>query len=187
MTKNFKTDKSWTLFLDRDGVINEKRENDYVKTWDEFVFINGSVSAITALTNLFGRIIVVTNQSCVGRGIVSEVELHSIHDKMVHEINLFGGRIDKIFFCPEESDRADCRKPNSGMAMKAKLFYPEIDFNKSIVIGDSLSDMLFGKITGMVRVFISANVCEHTSSEDIDFIFPSLLAFSHFLIESRGH
>ena len=64
---SFKIDKTWTLFLDRDGVINVKRDNDYVKNWEEFVFINGSIKAISRLTKVFGRIIIVTNQRGVGK------------------------------------------------------------------------------------------------------------------------
>lgn len=150
-------DKSWTLFLDRDGVINEKRENDYVKNWDEFVFIKGSVEAIKRLNIFFGRIIVVTNQRCVGKGLVSENELLLIHNNMLDIISSNNGRIDKIYFCPDLLDNSECRKPNIGMALSAKSDFPEIEFEKSVIVGDSYSDMLFGYQLGMTNIFVSNN------------------------------
>ena len=75
--------KSWTLFLDRDGVINEKIENDYVKSWSEFTFVEKSVETISFLSKIFGKIILVTNQRGVGRGLMSELDLISIHKRMI--------------------------------------------------------------------------------------------------------
>ena len=92
-------DKSWTLFLDRDGVINQKRDKDYVKNWAEFLFVEGSLEAISTLSKFFGRIIIVTNQRGVGKELMSEQDLIKIHEKMVHEINLSHGKIDKIYYC----------------------------------------------------------------------------------------
>ena len=92
------SDKNWTLFLDRDGVINKKRENDYVKTWREFSFIDGALEAISRLSNIFGKIIVVTNQRGVGKGIMTELQLLSIHDKLTKAVNQSAGRIDKIYY-----------------------------------------------------------------------------------------
>jgi histidinol-phosphate phosphatase family protein len=186
MSSNYQIDKSWTLFLDRDGVINKKREYDYVKTWDEFVFLEGSVKAISILSKLFARIIVVTNQRCVGKGIISEQELNSIHDTMIEVINVNNGRIDKIFFCPEVSDFAECRKPNLGMAQNAISYFPEIDFTKSVIVGDSMSDMIFGKRAGMLRFFICSDISIPKRDMDgVDLIFPSLLAVADFFLESR--
>jgi len=185
MLNNIRIDKSWTLFLDRDGVINEKRVYDYVKTWDEFVFNKGAVEAISELSNLFGRIIVVTNQRCIGRGIISEQDLSVIHENMCNEITRNRGRIDKILHCPEVSDSADCRKPNLGMAFKAKSFFPEIDFHKSVIVGDSNSDMIFGKRAGMVRVYISEGVTDLKRFEDFDLMVPSLISFGHYCTESK--
>ena len=150
-------DKSWTLFLDRDGVINEKRENDYVKNWAEFSFINGSLKAISDLSKIFGKIIIVTNQRGVGRGLMKEEDLIYIHDKMIDEINLNFGRIDKIYYCLEVSENAEGRKPNIGMGLKAKNDFPEIDFRKSIIVGDSKSDIKFGENLGMKKIFIGIN------------------------------
>jgi len=147
-------DSSWTLFLDRDGVINEKLENDYVKNWDEFKFKEGALQAIAGLGKIFGRVFVVTNQRGVGLGLMTEEILNEIHEKMLSDVVKESGRIDKIYYCTETDKNAECRKPNIGIGLKAKDDYPEIEFSKSIMIGDSISDMEFGKNLGMKTVFI---------------------------------
>jgi len=147
-------ENSWTLFLDRDGVINEKLENDYVKNRDEFKFKKGALQAIPGLGKIFGRVFVVTNQRGVGLGIMTEKILNEIHEKMLSEAVKESGRIDKIYYCTETDENAECRKSNIGMGLKAKEDYPEIEFSKSIMIGDSTSDMEFGKNRGMKTVFI---------------------------------
>ncbi len=178
-----KFDKTWTLFLDRDGVINKKRKNNYVKTWDEFSFIEGSVKAVTWLSKIFGKIIVVTNQRGVGRGLMTEFDLITIHKCMTDEIEKESGRIDKIYYCTDILDTSDCRKPNTGMAAKAKFDFPDIDFKKSVIVGDSFSDMLFGEKLGMKRVLISVLDEFKGRSKDFDNSFPSLYHFSDFLLK----
>lgn len=151
---SFKIDKSWTLFLDRDGVINQKRDNDYVKNYSEFNFLDGVLDAISFLSKVFGKTIIITNQRGVGRGVISESDLRLIHSKMKVEINIHNGRIDKIYFCTGVLDSDFNRKPNIGMGLQAKMDFPSIDFNKSVMIGDSYSDMLFGNKLGMKCVLI---------------------------------
>ncbi|KAA3646937.1 MAG: HAD family hydrolase [Bacteroidetes bacterium] len=155
--KDLGVDKTWTLFLDRDGVINEKLENDYVKNLAEFKFIKGAKEAIVAFSKIFGRIVVVTNQQGIGKGIMSHEELKIVHDYMQEEIEKAGGKLDQIYYCPElAAANAPCRKPNIGMAEQAQKDFPEIDFEKSIMIGDSVSDIEMGVKTGMFTVFISS-------------------------------
>lgn len=151
-----KIDKSWTLFLDRDGVINRKLPDDYVKKISEFSFISGAVEAIAELTSLFGRCVVVTNQQGIGKQLMNEDDLEHVHDHMLGMIQKKGGKIDKIYYCPElHSNNHIDRKPNTGMAIKAKKDFPEIDFEKSIMVGDSLTDIQFGESMGMKTVFVS--------------------------------
>ncbi len=171
---NFKIDKTWTLFLDRDGVINKKRENDYVKNWSEFSFIKGSLEAISSLSRIFGKIIIVTNQRGVGKGLMLEDELLLIHQKMVDEITLNSGRIDKIYYCKDVEITSDCRKPNSGMAFQALKDFPEINFKKSIIVGDSFSDIEFGQKLEMKTIFIGKS----NFNLDLDGKFSSLYEFS---------
>lgn len=158
MENNIQIDKSWTLFLDRDGVIHKKRENDYVKKWSEFSFMKGSLDAISKLSKIFGRIIVVTNQRGVGKDLMQESELNEIHERMLEMVTMNFGKIDKVYFCADVNDEAECRKPNTRMAVKAKIDFPDIDFKKSMMIGDSMSDILFGKKFGMIYYMISSNI-----------------------------
>lgn len=154
MASGLKINKSWTLFLDRDGVINEKLENDYVKKWEEFKFIDGSIEAIKILSKKFGRIIIVTNQRGIGKGVMSLEDLNIIHNNMIGEFKKKSFKITKIYFCPDMLEESDCRKPNIGMALMAKNDFPEINLKKSIMVGDSITDMQFGKKNKMKTIFI---------------------------------
>lgn len=181
--KNLNIDKSWTLFLDRDGVINRKIEDDYVKHWSEFEFLDGVFDALKFLESLFGRIVVVTNQQGIGKGLYRTEDLELIHKNMLYEIGFYGGRIDKVYFSPYlNSANHPSRKPGIGMAQSAKADFPEIDLNKSIVIGDSLSDMEFGRNAGMKTVYISE---QPRQDERIDFNFSSLAEVVNFLQNGR--
>ena len=134
-----------TLFLDRDGVINRKIENNYVLKFSEFIFMPGALIAIKKLTFIFNRILVVTNQQCVGKGLITECELEEIHKKMINEIEGEGGKIDKIYFCPcLESEDCECRKPKSGMIIEALQDFANIDLDRSYLVGDSDSDIEAG-------------------------------------------
>jgi histidinol-phosphate phosphatase family protein len=172
-------DKSWTLFLDRDGVINKELRKDYVKTWDEFQFEDSALSALSKLNLLFGIIVVITNQRGVGAGIMTEESLHTIHQKMLDEIQQNHGRIDKIYFAPEEDRLHIHRKPNPTMGHQAKIDFPQINFNKSVMVGNSLSDMQFGRALGMVTVFIDEKEkYNEIKTEEMDYIFSTLADFA---------
>ena len=127
-------DQSWTLFLDRDGVINHEKNKDYIHTWDEFVFYDGVQEAIKTFSTIFKRIIIVTNQKGVGKGLTLLENLTEIHNNMKSSIQLAGGRIDAIYFCPDLDENSPNRKPNPGMGYQAQQDFPEIDFTKSIMV-----------------------------------------------------
>lgn len=174
--KSLNINKSWTLFLDRDGVINKKLDNDYVKDWSFFEFLDGVQDAMKILNGKFGPIVVVTNQQGIGKGLYRTEDLELIHKNMLYEINYLGGRIDKIYFSPYlDSLNHPTRKPGTGMGLVAKQDFPQIDFEKSIIVGDSITDMQFGRALGMKTVFISE---EKRNDSNIDFNFPSLVEFS---------
>ena len=179
-------DKSWTLFLDRDGVINEKRDNDYVKNWDEFKFKDGALQTFAGLGKLFGRIFIVTNQRGVGLGLMTEKALKIIHDNMHEEVNRVSGRIDQIYYCIEIDDSSECRKPNVGMGLRAKKDFPEIEFSKSIMVGDSLSDMIFGEKLGMQRALIKSEFEPLCKAQYYDLTFHSLYEFSKYLFNLKN-
>jgi len=159
-------DKSWTLFLDRDGVINERIIDNYVKSTDEFNFINEVPEAIARFSKLFGRIFVVTNQQGIGKGVMSESNLTSVHTYMVQEIEKKGGRIDAVYFAPQlAKESSSMRKPDVGMALKAQKEFPGIDFEKSMMVGDSDSDIEFGKRLGMKTVKISPKLMDDSKAD----------------------
>jgi D-glycero-D-manno-heptose 1,7-bisphosphate phosphatase len=155
--KQLQVDKTWTLFLDRDGVVNLHFPKDYVKNWDEFFFLEGVIEAIVKLSDVFGKIIVVTNQQGVAKGKMTEEMLRAIHINMLSEIEAAGGRIDSIYAAtvPAGSDPEDIRKPRIGMALQAQKDFPDIDFARSIIVGDSITDMQFGRNAGMFTVLVS--------------------------------
>lgn len=148
-------DSSWTLFLDRDGVINDEIVGSYVTSWKEFVFSEGALSALQALASRFGTIVIVTNQRGVGRGIMDIQDLREINAQTYAAVEAAGGRIDKIYACTAVADTDHNRKPNVGMAMQAREDFPEIDFRRSIMVGNSISDMEFGKRVAMRTVFLT--------------------------------
>lgn len=142
-----------TVFLDRDGVINVDSP-DYIKSWPAFHFIPGSLEAIVRLSRAGYRVIVITNQSAVGRGMITAAELASMHDKLCQAVAAKGGRITDIFVCPHHPDDAcDCRKPKSGMILAARNRYT-IDLTRSVMIGDSAKDILAGKAAGCRRTVL---------------------------------
>ncbi|MDB0006682.1 HAD family hydrolase [Flavobacteriales bacterium] len=150
-----KIDNSWTLFLDRDGVINRKLEGDYVKTIEEFEFLPNSLKAIVAFSNYFHKIIVVTNQQGISKKLMTENDLSKVHNHLHKEVEKLNGRIDAIYHAPQlESENSIMRKPNTGMAHLAQKEFPSIEFSKSIMVGDSISDMEFAKNAGMNGLFI---------------------------------
>lgn len=176
-------DQSWTLFLDRDGVINKRLHGDYVKTPEQFIFLDGAQEAFQTFSSLFGRIIVVTNQQGIGKGVMTISQLNLIHEKMVNELIRNGGRVDGIFFAPAlASDCSFLRKPSVGMGLMARKKFKEIVFKKSIMAGDSVSDMIFGKRLGMKTVMIGEKMLAKQHPELVDFVYPDLLTFANEIL-----
>lgn len=146
-----------TLFLDRDGVINKKLEQRYVTNFDEFVFVKNSDVAIRKLHKIFKRILVVTNQQGIGKGIMTEDDLNLLHLQMQRELSIDFDLIDKIYFCPcLEVDNCNCRKPKTGMLENAKLDFPEMKIEDSFLVGDSDSDIIAGKKFGLSTIKVSS-------------------------------
>ena len=175
-------DHSWTLFLDRDGVINQDKPTSYVFNVAEFAFYAGVLEAMAAFSSLFSRILVITNQRGVGRGLMSESDLQEIHRNMLEQVLRAEGRIDQIYYCTAVNNEDPNRKPNPGMAFKAKADFPEIDLSRSIMVGNKLSDMHFGRNAGMRTIFLTTTErLESGQYLEIDIIFPSLIDFAKAL------
>jgi D-glycero-alpha-D-manno-heptose 1-phosphate guanylyltransferase len=175
-------DKSWTLFLDRDGVINVDKHGSYIFNPEEFIFTEDAPGLFKKLAGLFGHIIVVTNQRGVGRGLMTEEMLQLVHKKMATEIAQAGGRIDSVYYCTAINNDHPSRKPNPGMARQAKIDFPGIDMSRSIMVGNNMSDMQFGRNAGMHTVFIkSTRPDQALPHPDIDLAFNSLSEFAKAL------
>lgn len=145
------------IFLDRDGVINKKIDNDYVKCWEEFEFLTGVPEAIAFLRKHCKYLFIVTNQRGIAKQLMTVKDLEKVHGNMLHALREKGADVDRVYFCPED-EGSYCRKPNIGMAMQAKADFPDIDFNSSLMIGDSISDLEFGKNLEMKCVWISSKL-----------------------------
>jgi histidinol-phosphate phosphatase family domain/HAD-superfamily hydrolase, subfamily IIIA len=145
----------WTLFLDRDGVINDRIVGGYVASKDEFHFLPNVLDAMEVFSRRFKHVILITNQQGIGKGLMTFSDLSRIHDYMKKEIEGHSGRIDAIYACPQRVDEPDnFRKPSPEMAFMAQKRFPDINLSHSIMVGDSASDMLFGKNAGCMTVFI---------------------------------
>ena len=182
-------DKSWTLFIDRDGVINLEKKGEYILNWREFKFYDGITEAFHQFGNKFGKIIVVSNQRGVGKGLMTEDELTGIHQQMQKQIvqrtshgESAGSRIDHIYYCTSIDNKHPNRKPNPGMAFLAKKDFPSIDLTKSIMVGNKPSDMQFGRNAGIYTVFVrTTNHDQPFPHPDIDLDFDSLIDFAKAL------
>lgn len=173
-------DASWTLFIDRDGVINHEKKDDYIHTWDEFKFYEGVKDAFKIFNKKFAKIILVTNQRGVAKGLTKTEDLLLIHKNMISEIEEAGGRIDKIYFCVDmESPN---RKPNPGMGLQALKDFNSIDLSKSVMIGNTLSDMKFGRNLG-----VSMNIFLPTTRKDVDLKHPDIdLVFNDLISVAKN-
>lgn len=146
-------DSSWCLFLDRDGVINTRKKGGYIQTVEEFDFLPGACEAIAVLSGIFNYVFVVTNQQGIGKGLMTESNLSEIHRYMAEQVKTNGGTITKCYHAPDlDSENNQLRKPNTGMGLLAKGDFPDVDFSKSVMVGDSDTDILFGIKLGMKTV-----------------------------------
>lgn len=129
-----------TVFMDRDGVINQDSP-DYIKSWEEFIFIDGSLAALQLLTENGYDIILITNQSAINRNMVPVEELDRIFSMMQQQVTASGGRITDIFYCPHTPQEAcGCRKPKPGLIQQARQRY-DIRLETAVMIGDSVKDI----------------------------------------------
>ncbi|NOX60913.1 MAG: D-glycero-beta-D-manno-heptose 1,7-bisphosphate 7-phosphatase [Chloroflexi bacterium] len=141
------------IFLDRDGVINHNRA-DYVKSWDEFVFLPGALTALQRLGALGWPIIVITNQSAVGRGLVTPLTIEIIHANMVSAITRAGGHITDVCYCPHHpNDGCPCRKPRPGLLLTAARRW-NIDLANSYFVGDAMTDILAAHAVGIQPILV---------------------------------
>ena len=148
-----------TIFLDRDGVINEKApEGDYIKSPDELKLIDGSAKAIKEFNDRGFLVIIITNQRGIGKGVMSKSDFENVMAKLKEELEKYRAQIDAYYYCSDVNEDSPNRKSNVGLFLKAKDDFPDIDFKNSFVIGDSWRDIEAGKRIGARTILISKSI-----------------------------
>ena len=146
-----------TVFLDRDGILNEKMpEHRYVTRWDEFRVLPGVPEALRRLNDAGLLVVVVSNQRGIAKGLYTAADLEAMHAEFQRLLSLDGARIDAFFICPHEADECNCRKPLPGLFEQAVARFPEITPATSVMIGDSPTDIEFGRPLGMKTILVDA-------------------------------
>jgi len=179
-----------TVFLDRDGVINEKMpEGQYVTRREELRVLPGVGEAIRRLNSRGCRVILVSNQRGIALGLYTAADLEAIHAWLKNFLESHGARLDGIYYCPHDRDECDCRKPMPGMFEQAVRDFPDIDSHSSVIIGDSLSDMEFGRRLGMTCILIQGDPMRtqpgsQQARELADLICPSLADAVNALLDT---
>jgi D-glycero-D-manno-heptose 1,7-bisphosphate phosphatase len=150
------------VFLDRDGVINEKpEEGEYITSWDDFHILPGVAAGIALLNKAGYKVVVVTNQRCIAKDQLSVTDLEKIHERMSQTLSRAGAKLDGIYYCPHDyQPSCNCRKPAPGMLLEAARVHG-IDLGSSWMIGDSDTDMQAGKSVGCKRARVSAEREKH--------------------------
>ncbi|MEX1298170.1 MAG: D-glycero-beta-D-manno-heptose 1,7-bisphosphate 7-phosphatase [Desulfotignum sp.] len=180
------------VFLDRDGVINQDSP-EYVTDPSKFHFIPGSRRAVARLNRFGFDIIVITNQSIIGRNMATAQTLDRIFEKMHQGIVAAGGRILDVFFCPHTpDDGCDCRKPRPGLIFQAQARY-DIDLAGSVFVGDSVKDMAAARNAGCGRTVLVATGNGKQAFQELsargtppDHFAENLMAAAHWITRQRG-
>lgn len=178
------------VILDRDGVINEDAEGEYVKSAEEWIPLPGSLEAIARLNRSGYRVVIATNQSGLARGLFDIEALNGIHEKMQRLLAETGGGIDAIFFCPHSpGQRCSCRKPRPGLLEQIGQRY-RVDLSQVPVVGDKRADLDAAKAAGARPFLVRTGYGEKTLRSLGDFdgvtVFSDLAAFTDaWLAESE--
>jgi len=161
-------------FLDRDGVINRKApEGQYVTRWADMEFLPGTRDAIRLLNDAGFLVVVVSNQRCVAKGLITREELESMHARMCREFHAAGATIDAVYYCPHENQPpCACRKPQPGMLLDAARAH-DVYLGASWMIGDSERDVQAGRNAGCKTAQVVAE--EQSASGCADLVATSLL------------
>ena len=181
------------VFLDRDGVINQKPiEGEYVTRWEDFHILPGVVEGVALLNRAGFSVIVVTNQRCVAKGLLTIADLEKMHERMTDDLARAGAKIDATFYCPHEMEPScDCRKPAPGMLLSAARSLG-LELAASWMIGDSDIDIEAGKNAGcktarLLTVDETAQLARRSATPSrADIVAPSLLDAIHQILNREG-
>jgi histidinol-phosphate phosphatase family protein len=170
----------YTLFLDRDGVINKPRVADYAKNPEEFEIIDGALEAIRVFNQFFKRVIIVTNQQGIHRGLMSETDLENVHLKLYNALKEEGIKYpDAVFFAPYlRVNQHNWRKPDVGMVTQSQTYFEDIYLDKCIMVGDSDGDMKLADNIGAIKIKVANS---QFNFDNQDYTFDSLWLFAQYL------
>jgi D-glycero-D-manno-heptose 1,7-bisphosphate phosphatase len=176
-----------TVFLDRDGILNEKMpDHRYVTRWEEFRVLPGVPEAVRRLNEAGLRVVVVSNQRGIAKGLYTTADLEAMHAQFQRLLGREGARIDGFFICPHEENECNCRKPLTGLFGQAVARFPEITAATSVIIGDSASDVEFGRRLGMKTILVDARDSAAQVAELADLRFGSLAEAVNAILAARG-
>ena len=176
-----------TVFLDRDGILNEKMpDHRYVTRWEEFRLLPGVPEALRRLNEAGLRVVVVSNQRGIAKGLYTTADLEAMHAQFQRLLGREGARIDGFFICPHEENECNCRKPLTGLFEQAVARFPEITAATSVMIGDSASDVEFGRRLGMKTILVDARDSAAQVAELADLRFGSLAEAVNAILAARG-
>jgi len=176
-----------TVFLDRDGILNEKMpDHRYVTRWEEFRVLPGVPEAVRRLNEAGLRVVVVSNQRGIAKGLYTTADLEAMHAQFQRLLGREGARIDGFFICPHEENECNCRKPLTGLFEQAVARFPEITAATSVIIGDSASDVEFGRRLGMKTILVDARDSAAQVAELADLRFGSLAEAVNAILAARG-
>jgi len=155
------------VFLDRDGVLNQKpSRGKYITRMEELALLPGVEDAIAALNRSGRKVVVLTNQRGIALGLYTQAELDRIHAHLQAQLAVRGGHLDAIYVCPHDAGQCDCRKPLTGLFEQAFRDFPEATPQRSIMVGDSLRDIEAGLRVGMATAMILSDDGEPTAEDD---------------------
>ena len=164
------------VFLDRDGVLNEKLEGDYVKSVDELKIFPEAFEALKLLRDNGYRLILITNQRGIARGLMTHEDLATVHGYLQSELARYGVALDAIYYCPHDYGQCKCRKPEIGLLLEAEKHF-EVDKSSSYMVGDSGSDIEAGRRYGVRTVSIN------NASARGDYDCRDILSAARFILE----
>ena len=178
------------VFLDRDGVINVDRGKQYVRSWEDFEFLPGTLEALALLAQAEFHVFVVTNQSCIGRGLVGQEAVDQVHAEMVAKIRAAGGRIDHVVMCPHApEENCRCRKPRPGLFTEA-IDSQRLAARNSYLVGDSIRDLEAARGAGVRPLLVLTGHGQESHDQLAGFpgrdevrVFEDLLAAARWLVE----
>ena len=182
-----------TVFLDRDGVLNRKPpEGRYVTSWSEYQPLPGVPQAIARFNRAGLRVVVVSNQRGIALGLYTSTDVDHIHEEFQTTLKAHNAHVDAFYYCPHDKLQCDCRKPLSGLFDQAVAEFPGITAESSAIIGDSWSDIEFGRRLGMTTVFIEGDRALRKPGADearaaADLHFPSLPEAADALLALLAH